>query len=109
MGSVPPQLQLRETLSVPDQYDDVAVGTGVGGDYLVIEIPAHAGPCWVCAPVTERAIDCVRDGLTSPWTVLHHSRTGTVDVYRTSANGSIHASVVLCSQLPALPPARAAA
>jgi hypothetical protein len=109
MGSVPPQLQFREFLPAPDHEEGAAVGSGVGGDYLVIEIPGQTGPCWVCAPVTERAIDCVRNGRTSPWTVLHHSRTGTVDVYRTGADGSLHVSVVLCSRLPSLPPERAAA
>ena len=76
MGSVPPQLWMQESLSVAGD-DDAAVGVGVGGTYLVVELPGFAGPCWVCAPVTDRALDCVRDGRTSPWTVLHHSATGT--------------------------------
>jgi hypothetical protein len=109
MGSVPPQLTLRETIPVPCDSDEAAVGLGLGGTYLVVEIPGFAGPCWVCAPVTERAVDCVRSGRSSPWTVLHHSATGTVDVYRTAADGSLHLSTVLCSSLPGLRPCRAAA
>jgi hypothetical protein len=109
MGSVPPQLQLKESFAVPDSDGEVAVGTGVGGDYLVIELSGRSGPCWVCAPASDQAIECVRAGRTSPWTVLHHSRTGTVDIYRTWPDGSLHMSVVLCSQLPAAPPAWAAA
>ena len=108
MGSVPPQLALLESLAVPGD-DAVSVGVGVGGTYLVVELPGFAGPCWVCAPVTDRALDCVRSGLTSPWTVIHHSATGTVDVYRTSADGSLHCSTALCSSLPLSQPVRAAA
>ena len=100
---------LQETLSVPSEYDEAAVGLGVGGKYLVVELPGWAGPCWVCAPVTDRALECVRAGRTSPWTVLHHSSTGTVDVYRTTGDGSLHCSTVLCSSLPSAQPAHAAA
>ena len=111
MGSVPPQLRLQEIIpgSSDSDSDEAAVGVGVGGTYLVVELPGWAGPCWVCAPVTERALECVRSGMSSPWTVLHHSCTGTVDVYRTATDGALHCSTVLCSNLPCARPARAAA
>ena len=108
MGSVPPQLALQESLAVTGD-DDAAVGLGVGGTYIVIELPGFAGPCWVAAPVTERAIECIRAGRTSPWTVIHHSATGTVDIYRTAADGSLRCSTALCSSLPLSQPVRAAA
>jgi hypothetical protein len=108
MGTVPPQLQLIESITVAD-HAAVAVGSGVGGKYLVVELPGMAGPCWVCAPCTDRALDCVRRGRTSAWTVLHHSCTGTVEIFRTAADGSLHYSVTLCSRLPAVWPERAAA
>jgi hypothetical protein len=73
---------------------------GVGGQYLVMEMAGSAGPCWVCAPVSNRALDCVRTGQASPWAVLHHSSTGTVDIYRTLRDGSVRESVVLCAALP---------
>lgn len=107
MGSVPPQLEFKETIPVPGT--DVAVGLGAEGTYLVVELPGHDGPCWVCAPASERALECVRSGRASPWTVLHHSLTGTVDIYRTTADGSLHVSVWLCSRLPGVQPQRAAA
>ncbi|MDA8046537.1 MAG: hypothetical protein M0Z30_15065 [Actinomycetota bacterium] len=109
MGSVPPQLSLRELLPAPSEREEASVGVGVGGTYLVVELWGWGGPCWVCAPVTERALECVRGGRATPWTVLHHSATGTVDVYRTAADGSIRCSTVLCSSLPGARPARAAA
>lgn len=109
MGSVPPHLSLQEVLGVTPSKEEAAVGMGVGGTYLVVELPAWAGPCWVCAPASQRAIECVRSGRVSPWTALHHSTTGTVDVYRTAADGSLHCSTVLCSTLPTAQPSRAAA
>ena len=109
MGSVPPQLLLQETIPAADGDEEASVGVGTGGTYLVLEIPGPAGPCWVCAPASERALDCVRSGRTSPWTVLHHSATGTVDLYRTTADGSLHCSTLLCSKLPGIRPCRVAA
>ena len=106
MGSVPPQLTMQE--AIPGDVE-AAIGVSPAGTYLVVELAGQAGPCWVCAPASEKAIDCVRRGRTSPWTVLHHSATGTVDIYRTAADGSLHYSVVLCSRLPWARPARAAA
>ncbi len=107
MGSVPPQLELRERIPLPDS--DVAVGADTELTYVVVELPGRDGPCWVCAPASDRAIECVRVGDASPWTVLHHSLTGTVDIYRTAADGSIHVSVWLCSRLPCDQPDRVAA
>jgi hypothetical protein len=92
-------LLLAETIPVPD-YGSVAVGMGVGLQYLVVEIDGISGPCWVCAPVSDRAVECVRAGMVSPWTVAHHSATGTVDVYRTRPDGSVQESVLLCAALP---------
>lgn len=109
MGSVPPQLSLQEVISAPSDTGDAAVGVGLGGKYLVVELSGWSGPCWVCAPVTDRAIECVRTGRATPWTVVHHSATGTVDVFRTGADGSLRCSTVLCSSLPWCCPARAAA
>lgn len=78
----------------------VAVGDGLGGPYLVVSVAGRSGPCWVCAPVSDVALSCVRTGRTSAWTVIHHSVTGTVDIYRTVLDGSVRESVVLCSRLP---------
>jgi hypothetical protein len=99
MGSVPPPLRLRETVQLAD-HTDVAVAEGAGGQFLVVAVAGRSGPCWVCAPASDRAVACVRSGRTSPWTVLHHSATGTVDIYRTLRDGTVRESVMLCAQLP---------
>lgn len=99
MEKVPPQLQLRELIPLADGTE-VAVGHGTGGQYLVMFVSGRGGACWVCAPASDRAVECVREGLASPWSVIHHSATGTVDVYRSLLDGTVHESVVLCSTLP---------
>jgi len=99
MEKVPPQLQLRELIPLAGGTD-VAVGHGTGGQYLVMTLSGRCGECWVCAPATDRAVQCVRDGLASPWDVIHHSATGTVDVYRSRVDGTVLESVMLCSALP---------
>ena len=99
MGSMPPELRLKETILVSDCMD-VAVGAGTGGQYLVLTMAGRSGPCWVCAPASDRAVACVRSGQASPWSVVHHSATGTVDIYRTLRDGSVRESVVLCAGLP---------
>ena len=68
--------------------------------YLVLALAGRSGPCWVCAPASDRAVACVRGGRASPWSVVHHSLTGTVDIYRTLRDGSVRESVVLCDSLP---------
>ncbi len=97
---MPPHLRVREVLDLPD----VAAATADDdeGTYLVVAVADPGGPSWVCAPATERALECVRTRRSTPWTVLHHSRTGTVQVWRTGADGSFAESVVLCAELPPL-------
>lgn len=98
MEKVPGHLQLREVILLADGTE-VAVGHGMGGQFLVIALSESNGACWVCAPATDAAIECVRAGRSSPWTVAHHSATGTVDLFRSRLDGTVAESVVLCSQL----------
>lgn len=99
MEKVPGHLRLREVILLADGTE-VAVGHGIGGQYLVLAVSGRSGACWVCAPATDAAIECVRAGRSSPWTVAHHSATGTVDVFRSRVDGTIAESVLLCAQLP---------
>ena len=96
--AVPPSLKVREDLVVAGLR--AAVADDDSSRYLVLTLPGRAGPCWVCAPATDVALDAVRNGRTSPWNVVHHSATGTVDIYRTMLDGSLRESVVLCASLP---------
>ncbi|MCU4182881.1 hypothetical protein K6U06_00780 [Acidiferrimicrobium sp. IK] len=96
--AAPPSLKVREDLVVAGLR--AAVADDHTKRYLVLALPGRTGPCWVCAPATDTALAAVRDGRTSPWAVVHHSATGTVDIYRTMLDGSLRESVVLCANLP---------
>lgn len=97
---IPTHLTFRERLAAAD---GIAATVADDGDahYLVVPVPGHGGPAWICARVTDRAVSAVRDGRTSPWAVVHHSCTGTVEIFRTMLDGTVRSSVVLCSSLPA--------
>jgi hypothetical protein len=104
----PPHLRLRERLT-PPSGPPVAVACDEDYIYLVMTVPGRNGPCWLCVPTSEVAIGCVRDGRVSPWTVAHHSATGTVLVFRTHLDGEVGESVLLCDHLPPGPLALSAA
>jgi hypothetical protein len=108
MDPVPPQLRFCETIAVPDGTS-VAVGERAGCQYLVVALTGRSGSRWVCAPASDRAVACVRAGRASPWSVVRHSATGTLDLYRTRRDGSVGESVVLCSRLSERPMVLAAA
>ncbi len=95
----PPPLRLAERLPAADGIG-LCVACDDEGSYLVVSLAGRSGPCWICAPASRRALDCVRDRRASPWAVLHHSATGTVTVYRTLLDGSVRESLVLCTDLP---------
>jgi hypothetical protein len=95
----PPHLRVQEEFDLPTG-EHAATAADDESTYLAVEVAGRAGPCWVCAPATTRALDCVRCGRTDAWVVIHHSATGTVQLWRPGGRGWSE-SVVLCSQLPA--------
>ena len=99
LAPTPPQLRFLERLDAAD-----GIGLSVGCDqeatYLIVSLTGRSGPCWICAPATERALACVKDHRSSPWAVVHHSATGTVTLFRTMLDGSVRDSMVLCADLP---------
>jgi hypothetical protein len=95
----PPFMHLREVLDLPG----MAVAAADDGDrtYLVVSGADGGGDYWICAPATERAIECVRVGRTTPWSVVHHSSTGTVEVWRRGPDGTVTTSVLTCAAVAA--------
>ncbi len=96
--AAPPSFKVRENLAVAGLR--AAIADASSARYLVLALPGRAGPCWVCAPATDVALGALRAGRTSPWTLVHHSATGTVDIHRTMLDGSVRESTVLCANLP---------
>lgn len=64
-------------------------GHTLGGDrYLIIQTTGdgHAGT-WVCAPISERALDCVLAGRAELRDVVAHTATGAVDIVTIGPDG----------------------
>ena len=96
----PPTLRLADRLPAADGIG-LCVAFDRSGSYLVVSLPGRSGPCWICAPASVRALECVRRHGASPWSVVHHSATGTVSVYRTLLDGTVRESTMRCADLPA--------
>lgn len=98
---LPPRLRVREVLDVSemaaavvedDEQTYLMVSVGVDGD--------RAGrACWICAPASERALECVRSHRATPWTLLLHSSTGTVVRWWREGSGDFAESVICCADL----------
>jgi hypothetical protein len=56
---------------------------------------------WVCAPESERAIECVRQGSASVRDALMHSLTGTVEIVTSGPGASRPDRCVVCVDIPA--------
>jgi hypothetical protein len=71
-------LAVTEVL-VRDDAPTLFVGQEDNGDlWLVSEVQANGDHMvWICAPISERALACVRDGQADPDDALRHSLTGT--------------------------------
>lgn len=97
---VPPHLHVLEVLDLPGFRAATAYDTE--GTYLVVRVADPQGEpgesCWVCAAASERALDCVRNRRASPWAVLQHSATGTVQLWRDGPGGLME-SVLCCAEL----------
>jgi hypothetical protein len=54
---------------------------------------------WLCAPASDRAISCVREGRARPTDLFRHSATGSVELVTAHADGHVEASIRLCADL----------
>jgi hypothetical protein len=71
-----------------------------GAHWLIVQVDANQDhPAWLCAPVSQRAIRAVLDGLASPQDVLRHSATGTVELVAVEQGRAVPDRCLLCSEL----------
>lgn len=71
-----------------------------GAHWLIVQVDGDRDhPAWLCAPVSVRAIRAVLDGQASPYDVLRHSATGTVELVRVAAGRAIPDRCLLCSEV----------
>lgn len=72
-----------------------------GQQWLLYRAAAHNNTqVWLCAPISGRAVDCVRRGNCSVDAALRHSLTGLVEVV-TFGRGGCHDCGVRCTDIPA--------
>lgn len=73
----------------------------VGGRWLIVQVdddPAHLA--WVCAPVSDRAMQAVVDGHAAAWDAVRHSVTGTVELVAVEHGRVVADRCLLCAQIP---------
>ncbi len=71
--------------------------TPAGEHYLVAHATTDA--TWVCAPITERALACVRSGRADLRAAFAHTATGTVDILTVQPDGHWTEVLKLCRDL----------
>ena len=95
------QLEVDEVLESQQMLPVLFAGhTPVGERYLVRYSPGDiwAGT-WMCAPITERALACVRTGRAELRAVFAHTATGTVEIFTIEPDGRWSESLRLCHDL----------
>lgn len=95
------QLEVDEVLESRQMLPVLFAGhTPHGERYLV-----RYSPCgiwtgtWMCAPITERALACVRTGQAELRAAFAHTATGTVEVVTMELDGTCTESLRLCHDL----------
>jgi hypothetical protein len=71
------------------------------GQWLIVRVdddPGHLA--WLCAPVSERAMQAVVNGRSSPMDAVRHSKTGTVELVTVDHGQAVPDQCLLCSGLP---------
>jgi hypothetical protein len=87
------------------EHEEVSVRAGTdfgGGHWLIVRVdddPDHL--VWVCAPVSQRALQAVASGTAAVRDALRHSATGTVEVITVDHGRAVPDRCLLCADLPA--------
>jgi hypothetical protein len=69
--------------------------------WLVVQVdddPARLA--WLCAPVSDRALQAVVSGRTPPMDAVRHSQTGTVELVTVDHGRAVPEQCLLCSGIP---------
>src|ERR1700737_3233876 len=82
-------LELDEVLDPTAPLPHLFAGhTPTGQKYLIIQTTGDESTgTWVCAPITERALDCVVTGRADLRDVVAHTATGAVDLVTIASDG----------------------
>jgi hypothetical protein len=95
------QLEVDEVLESRQMLPVLFAGhTPLGERYLVRYSPRDVWTVrWMCAPITERALACVRTGRADLRAAFAHTATGTVEILTVSPDGRCTESLRLCHDL----------
>jgi hypothetical protein len=72
-----------------------------GNQWLITQVdddPAHLA--WLCAPMSDRAMDAIVKGQAFPRDAVRHSATGTVEPVTVEDGQAIPDQCLLCATLP---------
>jgi hypothetical protein len=94
-------IELDEVLDPAAPLPHLFAGhTPSGQRYLIIQTAGDASTgTWVCAPITERALDCVLTGRAELRDVVAHTATGAVDVVTIDVDGRCNESRKMSQEL----------
>jgi hypothetical protein len=95
------QLEIDEVLEADLSFFLIFVGHTPNGErYLVLHsVGDGRSMTWTCAPISERALACVRAGKADLRAAFAHSSTGTVDIVTVESDGHCTESLRLCHEL----------
>jgi hypothetical protein len=103
------QLEVDRVLDPAEAFPHFFAGhSSTGQRYLIVQTTGDAqSGTWMCAPITERALDCVVAGRAELRDALTHTATGGVEIITLDSQGNRTESAMLCrdvddADLPAL-------
>jgi hypothetical protein len=94
-------LSIEQILSRADWPTVCSAEDPAGDRWLIVQVdidPVH--PAWVCARVSELAMDAVVQGVCGAWDAVRHSLTGVVELVSLDAGRVVPDRCLLCQDLP---------
>jgi hypothetical protein len=91
-------LELDRVLDPAAAFPHIFAGhSSAGQRYLIVQTTGdERSGTWMCAPITERALDCVVAGRAELRDALTHTATGTVDIVTVDPQGNCTEAAKLC-------------
>jgi hypothetical protein len=90
--------EVDRVLDPADAFPHCFAGhSSAGQRYLIVQTTGdERSGTWMCAPITERALDCVVAGRAELRDALTHTATGAVDIVTVDSDGNCTESAKLC-------------
>ena len=102
------ELFVEDVLARRDGPTVCVASDPTGCRWLIVQVdddPIHQA--WLCAQVSERAMQAVLSGRAAPSDALRHSATGTVELVRVDHDRAVPDTCLLCGQIREYLPAPA--